>query len=29
MQSHQKISGYLNGCRVITARQRCPWSYSL
>jgi hypothetical protein len=29
MQSHQKVSGYLNGCRVITARQRYPRSYSL
>jgi hypothetical protein len=29
MQSHQKVSGYHNGCRVITAGQRYPWSYSL
>jgi hypothetical protein len=29
MQSHQKVSGYLNGSPVITARQRYPWSYSL
>jgi hypothetical protein len=29
MQSRQKVSGYLNGCQVVTARQRYPWSYSL